>query len=211
MHRKISIDSIGVDIHHFQPIPEKQRTDDYVLSVGRFDDARKNVILLFEAYALLRQREPDAPKLILAGQTAPSPAAWNKARNLGITEHIVVKKDISTDELIGLYQNAAVFMLTSDEEGLGIVLLEAMACATPVISTRSGGPDSVISDQVGFLTPKGDAEALAGQLLWMLQNPERRRSMGLAGRRMVEKRFSNEVVGKKYLEVYAKLLGLPAS
>jgi len=106
-----------------------------------------------------------------------------------------------------LYQNAVVFVLTSDEEGLGIVLLEAMACATPVISTRCGGPNTVVSDEVGFLTPVGDAQSLAERILWMLQNPEQRRRMGQAGRNLVEARFSNEVVGKKYQDVYDKLLG----
>lgn len=208
---KISIDTIGIDTQRFQPIPEKQRTNDYILSVGRFDDARKNVTLLFEAYALLRRRMSAAPKLILAGNTAPDPEAWTKARNLGITEHIIVKKGVSLEELVTLYQNAAIYVLSSDEEGLGIVLLEAMACATPVISTRCGGPDSVISDKTGFLTPVGDAQAMSERLLWMLQNPEQRRNMGQAGKRMVETRFSNEVVGQKYLDIYDQLLGVNIS
>ena len=75
-----------------------------------------------------------------------------------------------------------------------------------MISTRCGGPDSVISDQVGFLTPVGDAQAMAERLVWMLQNPQARRQMGLAGREMVERRFSNAIVGQKYLDVYEKLL-----
>jgi glycosyltransferase involved in cell wall biosynthesis len=208
---KITIDTIGVDTHKFQPIPEKKRTNDYILSVGRFEDARKNIVLLFEAYALLRQRMPEAPKLILAGKTGPSPAAWVKARTLGIMENIIFKKGVSIDELVTLYQNAAAYVLSSDEEGLGIVLLEAMACATPVISTCCGGPDSVVSDQTGFLTPVGDAKALSERMLWILENPEQQRKMGQAGRRMVETRFSNEVVGKKYLEVYDKLLQVEMS
>lgn len=208
---KVSIDTIGVDTQKFHPIPEKHRTDGYILSVGRFEDARKNVALLFEAYALLRQRMSEAPKLILAGNTAPDLAAWARAGYLGITEHIIFKKGVSFDELVALYQNASVYVLSSDEEGLGIVLLEAMACATPVISTRCGGPDSVVSDKIGFLTPVGDAQALAERLVWMLQNPEQRRIMGQAGRQMIESRFSNEVVGKKYLDVYDKLLRVDIS
>lgn len=203
---RISIDTIGVDTHQFHPLSEEQRDDDYILSVGRFADARKNVTLLFDAYALVRQSMPNAPKLILAGKSGPTTMAWNRARELGIAEHIIVKQEVSFDELVTLYQNAAVYVLSSDEEGLGIVLLEAMACATPVISTRCGGPDSVVSDQVGFLTPVGDAQAMAERLVWMLQNHQERRQMGLAGREMVERRFSNAIVGQKYLDVYEKLL-----
>jgi len=196
---------VGIDIHKFRSIEE--RADDYILSIGRFGDARKNIGLLFEAYALVRELMPSAPKLILAGMSAPPRETWDKAKNLCINENIVFKETVSDRELIELYQNAVVFVLTSDEEGLGIVLLEAMACATPVISTRCGGPNTVVSDEVGFLTPVGDAQSLAERILWMLQNPEQRRRMGQAGRNLVEARFSNEVVGKKYQDVYDKLLG----
>jgi D-inositol-3-phosphate glycosyltransferase len=203
---KISIDTIGVDTRMFHPLAEKQRKNDYFLSVGRFEDERKNVALLFDAYALLRQRMPDVPKLVLAGATAPNKAAWSKAHALGIAANIVFKKDVAIEDLVALYQNAAVFVLSSDEEGLGIVLLEAMACATPVISTLCGGPDTVVSKENGFLIPVGDAQAMADRMLWLLQHPEEQRLMGQAGRRMVESRFSNEVIRKKYLDVYDKLL-----
>jgi D-inositol-3-phosphate glycosyltransferase len=203
---RVTIDTIGIDTQQFKPISEAERSDSYILSVGRFEDMRKNVTLLYEAYAILRGRLPDAPKLIIAGKTSPSPTAWSRARDLGIADHIIFKQGVSIDELISLYQNAAVYALSSNEEGLGIVLLESMACATPVVSTRCGGPDSVVSADTGFLTPVGDAHSLADRLQWMLQNPEQRRFMGHAGRRMVEARFSNEVVGKKYLDVYDKLI-----
>ena len=204
---KVSIDSIGVDIDKFWPLEEEKRTDSYILSVGRFEDVRKNIGLLFDAYAIVRKHMPNLPKLILAGQTAPYPAAWARAVALGIDGFIELRINISSEELVDLYQNAAVFVLPSDEEGLGIVLLESMACATPVISTCSGGPDSIVSDQVGWLTPIGDAQKMADCLLWNIQNPTQRRSMGLAGRRMVETRFSIEAVGKKYLDVYDKFIG----
>lgn len=204
---KITIDVIGVDTTQFKPINRNRRTEDYILSVGRLADPRKNVGLLFKAYAQLRELVPTAPKLVLAGQTLPPPAVLENAKRLGIWDNIVIKHAVTFDELVGLYQNAAFFVLSSNEEGLGIVLLEAMACATPVVSTRCGGPDSVVSDNVGFLTPIGDAQAVADRMAWMLKNPEQRRIMGEAARQMVVNRFSNEVVGQKYLDVYDRLLG----
>jgi len=205
---KITIDVIGVDTTQFQPIAEEQRTNDYILSVGRFADMRKNVKMLFKAYAILREQMHSTPKLVLAGISGPSESDWELARELRILDHIECHLEVPRDQLVSLYQNAAVLALSSVEEGLGIVLLEAMACATPVVSTRCGGPDTVVSDRTGFLTPVGDAEAMADRLLWMLQNPEMRRQMGQAGRQMVETRFSTGVVGQKYLDVYDRLLGI---
>lgn len=203
---KVTIDTIGVDIEKFSPLSDRERTDDFLLSVGRFDDPRKNVRLLLEAYALVRQSLPNAPGLILAGKTAPAPDVWSKARDLGLADCVVVKEGLTDKELVALYQNAKLFILASNEEGLGIVLLEAMACATPVISTRCGGPNSVVVNGTGFLTPVGDAKAMAEQMLWMLQHPQHLREMGWAGRQMVESRFSYEIIAQKYLTVYDNLL-----
>jgi len=203
---KITVDVIGVDTTRFQPLPEAERTDAYILSVGRLSDPRKNIALLVEAYARLRQRHPDAPRLVLAGSTAPPPAAGARARALGVADCIEVQENIPFEALVALHQNAAFFALSSDEEGLGIVLLEAMACATPVVATRCGGPDSVVSDDVGFLTPVGDAAAMAERMAWMLQHPAQRRAMGQAARAMIEARFANDVIGQKYLAVYDRLL-----
>lgn len=203
---RISTDTVSVDTQRFIPLSDEQRADNYILSVGRFSDARKNVAMLIEAYGLLRQRIPDAPKLVLAGKSSPLPLVWQRAKALGIDQYIVLKLDVLLDELVELYQHASVYALSSDEEGLGIVLLEAMACATPVVSTRCGGPDSVVSDDVGFLVPVGDAEAMADRLFWLLTNPDQRREMGQNGREMVERRFSNEVIGQKYLDTYDQIL-----
>jgi glycosyltransferase involved in cell wall biosynthesis len=205
---KFTIDSVGIDIQRFKP--NQQRSDDYILCTGRLSDPRKNVAMLFAAYALVRRQMVNAPRLVLAGISGPSDFDWEFARELGILDHVKFHLEVPKAELVDLYQNAAVYVLSSDEEGLGIVLLEAMACATPVISTRCGGPDSVVSNDVGFLTPVGDSQVMADRILWMLRNPEQRRLMGQAGRQMVESRFSNEVVGKKYLDVYDRLLGVDA-
>ena len=65
-----------------------------------------------------------------------------------------------------MYQRAAVFALPSDDEGLGIVILEAMACGVPVVATRCGGPEDIITDGTdGFLVPRYDAGALASRLV----------------------------------------------
>ena len=201
---RITVDTVGVDTAAYHPLPEDARTDDYILAVGRLADRRKNIVLLLEAFARVRQRHH--VRLVLAGKSPPPPSFWERAAQLGMTDSIETHIDISPESLVRLYQHAAAFALSSDEEGLGVVLLEAMACATPVVSTRCGGPESVVTDEVGFLVPVGDADALAGRLGWLLDNPQARRAMGIAGRAMVERQFANAVVARKYLDVYARLL-----
>ncbi len=115
-------------------------------------------------------------------------------------------------ELADLYRHAMFFVLPSDEEGIGIVLLEAMASGLPVVSTCCGGPETAVLDgETGFLTPVGDAQALADAMQHLLDNPALRRRMGQAGRRIAEERFSLDVTGKVFLRKYDELLGTNAS
>jgi len=195
----------GVDTDLFRP--SRDRKDDFILSIARFNDMRKNVRLLFSAYHILRSQVPDAPRLILAGQHGPSCDDWNVAVSLGIADHIEVREGLPVDDLAELYRNAALFVLPSNEEGLGIVLLEAMASGTPVVSTRCGGPETIIVDgETGFLTPVGDAQALAARMQQLLESPQLRRNMGAGGRQTIEARFSLVVAGRAFLDKYEEIL-----
>ena len=195
----------GVDTAVF--CPSRERCDDFILSVARFDDVRKNVRLLFSAYRVLRHKLIDAPRLVLSGKSGPRKDDWDLAKSLGIEDHIEFREDVPTDELARLYRNAALFVLPSDEEGLGIVLLEAMASGTPVVSTRCGGPETIIVDEeTGFLTPVGDAHALAARMRQLLESPQLRRDMGAGGRRAIEARFSLDVAGRAFLDKYEEIL-----
>jgi glycosyltransferase involved in cell wall biosynthesis len=184
------------------------KPDGYILSVSRLADPRKNVRLLLEAYGALRESRSNIPRLVLAGRGGLLPDDWNYAVSRGIADHLDVYADVSTEQLHRLYHNAAMFVLSSNEEGLGIVLLEAMASGLPVISTDCGGPSVVVvPHENGLLTPVGDAQALASAMSFLFDSPEIRRQMGENGFDRVRKHFSFASVGKVYIDVYDQLLG----
>ena len=195
----------GVDSDYFYPV--SYQPDSYILSVGRFSDPRKNTRLLFEAYYHLRQAMPDAPKLILAGLTSPLQNDLDYAISVGIASEIEIRQDVSVAELRSLYQNASLFVLSSDEEGLGIVILEAMACGVPIVSTSCGGPEtSIVEGETGYLVPVGDALELALKMQYVLQDAPLRQQMSQACRQTVERRFSIASAGKVYVEKYDALM-----
>jgi glycosyltransferase involved in cell wall biosynthesis len=178
----------------------------YILSVGRFSDPRKNVRLLFQAYEQLRQSMSHIPDLILVGQP-PQLQDWEYALSLGLGACINVYEDVSIQDLAVLYRGASLFVLSSNEEGLGLVILEAMASGLPVVSTRCGGPETaVIEGETGYLTPVGDAAALAQAMQRLLEDPTLRRRMGQVGRTVAEERFSIAAAGKVFLDRYDTLL-----
>lgn len=199
----------GVDTTVFHPAGVADLTNDpYILSVARFEDPRKNVALLFEAYAHLREHVADAPRLVLAGKTGPNSSDWQLADRLGIRKFIDFRQGIELEQLAHLYRNAQFFVLSSDEEGFGMVVVEAMASGIPVISTRSGGPDGIIRHGTdGLLVPLQDAEALAAAMGRLVDSEGERRAMGLAARQAAEDRFSMQSTGLAFLNSYHALLG----
>lgn len=179
----------------------------YILSVGRFDDRRKNVRLAFEAYHLLIQQHPNAPALLLAGSTPPLKQDLQYAMCLGLNDRLIIKTNPSEAELVKLYQGASLLLLSSDEEGLGMVILEAMACGLPVVSTDCGGPSTaVVEGETGFLTPVGDGPALAQATAKLIDDHSLRERMGRAGRRRAEQVFSLQAAGGVFLRKYDELL-----
>ncbi|MGO9097979.1 MAG: glycosyltransferase [Mycobacterium sp.] len=157
--------------------------------------------------AQLQRERLGVPRLVLAGKSRPTPADWAHAVALGVADHVEVRQDVPTRELAELYRAASLFVLSLNEEGLGVVLLEAMASGLPVVSTRCGGPEMVVTEgQTGFLVPVGDAPALAARIGTLLDSAAMRRAMGTAGRRVVVERFSLDAAARPFLQTYDELL-----
>ncbi len=197
----------GIDTDLFHP--RSYQADGYILSVGRFSDPRKNVRLLFDAYAQARSALPSLPDLLLVGQ-APSTHDMAYLSALGAADHVRILTDVAAQELAECYRGARVFVLSSNEEGLGIVILEAMASGLPVVSTDCGGPStSVVEGETGFLVPVGQPLALASAITLLASNPTLARQMGQAGCQRVQDSFSLAAAGRAFLSVYQQLLSAP--
>ncbi len=195
----------GTDTNFFTS--QEYRQDGYLLSVARFADRRKNVRLLFRAYRKLLDRLPEAPPLVLAGQTAPAKADLAVADELKITGKLEILTAVTAEKLLDLYCSASIFVLSSNEEGFGLVIAEAMSCGLPVIATKCGGPEILVKEgQTGYLVPPGDSEMLAEKIKSLVLDPEKRQKFGEAGRARAVKNFSLKASGQVYLNTYDKLL-----
>ena len=202
----------GVDTKLFCPAEEAPPVEapGVIICVGRLGDPRKRVDLLFDAYARLSDRLEDPPRLLLAGFSAPSEANWVKARTLGVAERIEFRADVSRQELVDLYRSASISVLSSDEEGLGIVIVEAMACGLPVVSTDCGGPStSIVHGETGMLVPCDDAEALASAMHALMVDPEKRARMSRRARTRSVEVFSLEASARPFLDWYDRALADP--
>src|SRR2546422_8117848 len=162
-----------------------------VLFVGRLVE-RKGVAHLIEAIARLGSL---GPRLEIVGEGPERPGLEALAGRLGVAARVVFRGKIPPDELQASYARAAVCVLPSvldargDTEGLGVVLLEAMNHATPVIASRVGGIPDIVEDGVsGLLVPPGDAHALAAAVRRLRDDPDLARRLGEGGRRRLRER-----------------------
>lgn len=196
----------GIDTSVFRPATLRDPTSGPILCVGRLDDARKNVGLLLESYALLPAALRQRHRLVLAGAGSPPAAFWRRVGELGLEERVEFMDRPEPSALVTLYQQAAVFALSSDEEGLGMVVLEAMGCGVPAVCTRCGGPEGIITDGIdGRLVPLDEARPMALALEAVLGDAEANAAMGRAARRTIEQRYSMEAAGAPFLEVWDRL------
>jgi glycosyltransferase involved in cell wall biosynthesis len=112
-------------------------------------------------------------------------------------------EEMTRTDLVQAYQEAAVCILPSTWENSSYTLLEAMACATPVVACNSGGSPELIENGVsGFLIPVNNSDALVSRVAELLAEPSLRKSMGDNARRRIEESFSVERVLPKMIAAY---------
>jgi glycosyltransferase involved in cell wall biosynthesis len=162
--------------------------------------------MLLRAYAEIVKKHKDVPDLVLVGEPL-STQGFQLLSSLGIADKVRCVGPTHGNELADLYRSASLFVLPSDEEGLGIVILEAMASGLPVVSTASGGPSAAVTDgETGFLTPVGDQSALQSAMERLIFDPELSERFGAAGRRAAEERFSIAATGDVFLRQYDRIM-----
>jgi glycosyltransferase involved in cell wall biosynthesis len=204
----LSVAVPGVDTELFRPSGEVAA--DYVLATGRFGDPRKNVRLLFEAFARVKQNARLMHRLLLVGQTPPCADDWACAERLGIAGSTTVRCNVPIAELAEIYRHAAAFVLTSREEGLPLVMLEAMASGIPVIATRCGGPETIITDgETGWLVALDNPDVLAARIERLLVDRTMASKIGACARQLVVAEYSLKVSAERYFTKYEELLARP--
>jgi glycosyltransferase involved in cell wall biosynthesis len=165
---------------------------------------QKNPALLLKAFARAPALDPRA-HLLLVGHGELRPELERQIDALRQRERIHllgVRSDIPE-----VLNAADVFVLSSDWEGNPLSVMEAMASGTPVISTAVGGVPELVEDgESGMLVPQGDAQALAGAMQYMLENPKVKISMGRASARRAVEHFDVQAMTEAYEQLYRTII-----
>jgi glycosyltransferase involved in cell wall biosynthesis len=190
----------GIDHVLFSPSLEQSAPTLFrVCYVGRVEVA-KGIGYLLQAWERLRLARAE---LLLVGNLQPEvkPLLGKYAgANVRVTGWL------SPEEVVERYRQSSIFVFPSANEGMGMVLLEAMACGLPVIATdKTGAPDCVTDREEGFVIAARNVEALAESILWCYKNPHETRAMGRAARAKVEREFTLAHYEARQISLYRSL------
>jgi glycosyltransferase involved in cell wall biosynthesis len=159
---------------------------------------------LVAAAARVVRAVPDTRFLII-GEGELRDALTRQIKGLGLERHVHLTG--FRNDVIGLQKSFDVFAMSSVTEGLGSAMLDAMACAVPIVATRAGGiPEAIIDGTSGLLVGPQDEGALAAAIVRLLKDPELRGRLGAAGRERVMNEFSIEKMVRETLHTYEERL-----
>lgn len=208
--RRVEITWNGVDSRFFSPGNQDCSNPSELLFVGRLAPG-KGLHDLILAFKIVIVQFPNV-KLSIVGDGPLYSKMLSMIEQNGLKNHVRLIGHISSREALrAFYQQAWGFILPSHHESLPGVILEAMACGTPVIATRVGGIPAVINNGVnGFLVSPRAPDALAGAICRLLKDDGFHSKLGQAARQTVEKQFSWNIIGENYLNCYNEIsAGVP--
>ncbi len=179
-------------------------------ALGAFIE-RKGYNFLIQAIAEARKRVP--VQLVLGGRGPMEGELRKLTKDLGIQDYVWFAGFIPDDEMASYYSLAT--MIVSPEivdsqgntPGLGMTLIESLACETPCISSRVGGSVDIIKDGInGFLVEEKDVAALADRIVTLSKDPTLCREFGRQGRQFILDNFNWKTNANKILDIHEKVI-----
>jgi glycosyltransferase involved in cell wall biosynthesis len=206
---RVEVVPIGTDIDRFSPDPAVTRIPGKVVTTASADVPLKGLAPLVEAIAKVRTERP--VELVVVGSVRPGGPVPDLIERFGLGGAVRFTGRVSDEELVGHLRSAELVVVPSLFEGFSLPLVEAMACATPVVATTGGalpevaGPDG----HAALLVPPGDPQSLASAIARALDDPALRGRLGAAGRRRVVENFTWRVAAQRTAGIYHRAIESP--
>jgi len=173
----------------------------FILSAGALV-GHKDHENLINAAAIVHEQIP-ALRVLIAGEGALREALEAQIDTLGLADCVTLLGH--REDVPELMRAADCYVSSSWSEGLGTSVLEALACAKPVVAAEAGGISEMIHHgKTGFLVPNRDADALAAAIIEALGDPDRAAKMAKAGQKLVKGQFTVDVMTEGNLAVYVE-------
>jgi glycosyltransferase involved in cell wall biosynthesis len=202
---KVQVIPVGIDPAEFTPPPAgRRRETDSILVITSADVPLKGLVHLLEALAKLRT-ERDV-RLTVVGTARPGGPAEAALDRLALRDAVRFTGPVPQDELVRLLQTASVVAIPSLYEGFSLPAIEAMACATPLVTTDAGALPEVVGTEAGLCVRAGDVGELTAALQRVLDSPELAARLGAAGRRRALDLFTWRATAQRTADWYRETL-----
>lgn len=209
---RVTVVPMPLDESTFRDDPTERREPDLLLFVGRLIE-RKGPEFALRALATLRQ-QGRGTRLVVAGDGPERGALEALGRDLGLGPSVTFLGAVLPEDVAPLYRRASVLLMPAvtdwkgEQEGFGMVLVEAMRCGLPVVATRSGGiPDVVRDGETGLLVPERDPAGLARAAARLLDDPALAGRLARAARADIAARFAPAAIARTFDAVYRRAVG----
>lgn len=168
----------------------------------------KNIPSLLESMSIVVRKHPST-RLLICGDGEERVNLEALSRKLGLTNHVTFLGNIPHDYLPNYYHACDFFILPSDSEGLGRVLIEAAVARKALIATDISGPRDIVRDgRNGFLVPPRNSEALAEKMMLLIENSELTKRMGEEAHRHVTENFNPDKIVERLSSMWHETVKL---
>ena len=201
--KKLEVIPDGVDINQFRPSGIAR--DPIILFVGSLIE-RKGLRFLIKSMPAVLQKYPRY-SLVLAGEGPQQQELTELAKEIDMIDRIKFLGAQPPEKVQELMRRARIFVLPSIEEGLGVVLLEALSSGTPCVATSVGGIPDLITSEVGVLVPSKDSSSLSRAIIALLADDSKWRQMSIKARQRIQSKFSWQSISLRLIDQYTQILG----
>lgn len=205
--REVAVIPYGIDLAQFDGHRGREAGRIAVVGAVARLSPEKGLDHLLRAAALLRARGTTI-EVVLAGDGPSRPLLERLTDELGLRECVRFTGDIAHEDVPSMLATFDIFAMPSTWEGFGVAALEASAMELPVVGSNIHGiPDVVIDGKTGILVPPANPVALAGAIERLAKDAELRRTMGAAGRALVEREYRWEDNARLMETLYDEMVG----
>ena len=200
---------VGVDPELFRPLDGIARRPSHLITTASADVALKGLAYLLEAMAKLRA-DGRAVTLTIIGRPKPG-KSMDLIERYGLRDSIEFVSGVSDERIVELYAEAELAVVPSLYEGFSLPAIEAMCSGTPLVATDGGALPEVtgVDGETVFRCTAGDAGSLAATIASALDAPDRRETVGAAGRQRVLERWTWRRCAELTVDQYREVLAMP--
>ncbi len=192
----------GVNLDDYQ-VKSLKNSHQSLVFLGRFHH-QKGIDVLLEAFAKVFRVKPNTT-LTLIGSGPEKQKITKQINQLKLTSSVSLPGQMVGKNLIKNLKSKTIFVLPSRFEGQAISLLIAMACKLPIIATKVGDNQQLITSKSGILVDPENANQLAKAILKLLDSPSRSKTMGVEGYQLVKSYYTWDKIAHHYLDVLSNL------